>query len=419
MNSDIPVNSPFNLFRTFLWNENQIESKREEFAKQNKDLAKIARLENIEFAMNMDDGQEDIDLNILPPNHFKCKQFYQNLGDISVDYILEKYVVLSYLYNDDFLRHLSFGVKYFDQTIFRDLFKDMSHSEILQRISEINKKYKDLFDKLHNWEITRIMKLDYVGHRRDTYTINYSRSANQFMKDERPTKYLHSVFDENEQLMSIFFHYCKQIEKVAYDDFNKDLIDYSIINDIKKFLKGQFTIRNIQSFKFYFIKINADEGLLNLPQSFKEHKNVLVSRILQNITDKYIYLKANKDYVKGSLLSQNNIDDFEWEEENDKKIWEKYSQQKLSSRELAKLSLLRKSLTIDFEKQTKKFVNYQEQAVKHNFMFNNETKKMITDEKEIEKKMIEAFDSDKFDPLDVLEFDIDYGELLIRKIFEW
>jgi hypothetical protein len=262
------------VFRSYLISEEEINQKINEFQQNNEDLSKIFRLENPELAEDTDESHKSIKKMILPPWYEKSKLCFENLDKSTADEILEKYVILSYLVDDTFLKHLKFEVNYFEKTIFKDFFKDISNEEILQKIEKIDKKYKKLFDKLQNWEMQRILRLPYVGHRADSKKIDFKKKAHEFLLDKRKVKYLHSVLDEEKQVMTLFKLYYKEIEKMVFAEFSDNKIHYSTLMDFQQFSEGKFTTKNVSTFKRYFIKVNAQHGLMNLPSSFKNSRNI-------------------------------------------------------------------------------------------------------------------------------------------------
>ena len=243
--SDVHIVSPFDVFRSFLLSEDEIQEKIFEFQKGNADLAKISRLENPEFAENSSESQDSIKKMILPPSYEKTKRAFDQIENLDVDEILEKYVILSYLVDDTFINKLKFDIPYFKRTIFRKFFEDYSCQDILKKISEIDKKYKELFDKLHNWEMQRMLKLPFVGHRKDNKKINFSQKANEFLVDPKKVKYLHSVLDEEKQTMTLFKIYYKEIEKQIFNEYSNKRIPFKTLQDFQNFSEGKFTVRNV------------------------------------------------------------------------------------------------------------------------------------------------------------------------------
>jgi hypothetical protein len=88
--------------------------------------------------------------------------------------------------------------------------------------------------------------------------------------------------------------------------------------------------------------------------SFNHRLIIVVSKILQDLTNKYIDLKRN-------LKQELSFDDFEgnafnWENENDAQIWDFYENNKLTAQELFLLSQTKGYMAFDMEKKTKKLL---------------------------------------------------------------
>ena len=371
--SDTHIVSPFDVFRSFLLTEDEIAAKAELFRERNEDMAKIFRLENPELAEDDAEARRLIRKYILPPWHAKSKAGFDRLGQSSLDEILEKYIVLGYLVDDTFMDKLKFDVAYFEHTVFRDFFEGLGCEDILRRIESLGAKYKKLFDKLHNWEIQRMLKLSFVGHRSDSKSIDFSRKAHEFLYDERPVQYLHSVLDEEKQMQTLFKLYYQEIQRLIFDEYKAGKIQFLTLLDFQKFSEGKFTAQNVSTFKRYFIRVNAQHGFMNLPSSFAGTRNIYgsqrvteVSKILQDLTNKYLHLKRNP--VNEIEINYFNEDDYAWEDPNDQKIWDFFEKDRLSAQELFLLTQTKGYMTFDLEKGTRKLIGLRDKFPEHGRM---------------------------------------------------
>jgi hypothetical protein len=120
----------------------------------------------------------------------------------------------------------------------------------------------------------RILKLSYVGHRKDSKKIDFNQKANEFLVDQRKVKYLHSVLDEEKQTETLFKYYYKEVERLIHKDYEEKKINFARLMEFQNFSEGKFTPNNVNTFKKYFIKVNATTGLMNLPKSFETSRNI-------------------------------------------------------------------------------------------------------------------------------------------------
>lgn len=104
-------------------------------------------------------GKMSFEKLFLPYDFAVSMENYKNLSVESVDEILEKYTVLKYLVSDGPMKYLDNRVDYFDNTIFAQLIRSKykSHEQLMEKLEELDRPYKKLFNDFHNAEIHKIL----------------------------------------------------------------------------------------------------------------------------------------------------------------------------------------------------------------------------------------------------------------------
>jgi len=95
---------------------------------------------------------------------------YENIGNLNPEEVMEKFVILNHLIDNEMRLFLIEGQNPFANTIFAELFKDLSHDQLFGLYMSINMKYSMVLHDLQNSEINRITTYTDVAGRRKLHT---------------------------------------------------------------------------------------------------------------------------------------------------------------------------------------------------------------------------------------------------------
>ena len=102
----------------------------------------------------------------------KERQLYENIGNLNPEEVMEKFVIVNQLIDNEMRMFLNHGQNPFELTIFADLFKDYSTQDLYNLYMRINGKYSMVLHHLQNTEIQRIATYTETAGRRKQIPCN-------------------------------------------------------------------------------------------------------------------------------------------------------------------------------------------------------------------------------------------------------
>lgn len=104
----------------------------------------------------------------------KEKPLYENINNLNPEHVLEKFVILNQLIDNEMRMFLQARQNPLEITIFNELFKSYEQEEILRMFMTINHKYALELHRLQNSEIRRIANHDVSAGRQKLVTCIFS-----------------------------------------------------------------------------------------------------------------------------------------------------------------------------------------------------------------------------------------------------
>lgn len=218
----------------------------------------------------------------FPFYYAHSKTLFNELSHEQVDQILEKYVILSYLVNRDFLKYFSFNISYFEQTIFGKIItqKYPKREQIVKKYMEIHRKYKAHFDEFHNKEIDRIL-LFQADHLRSNFSQDFLQISQKLLTSTQKPAFIHSIIQQKEQLELMIYFIFKKIEKDLLKKIDSNKVEFINLVRFRQFLEGNVIPDNVQIAKKLFIEANNELEFFYLSNEFLDQKHLVAKAMFR------------------------------------------------------------------------------------------------------------------------------------------
>jgi len=287
------------IFRTYLKDENKSKS----------------HTSNVEESWKNDADRDKIrEILALSKSHFnfqKERDLYENIKHLNPREVMEKFVILNHMVDNEQRMYLMADQNPFSITIFAQLFKKYSQDELMSLYMDLNAKYSMEFHRFQNSEIKRIA----------TYTNQAGRSKlhkydDEIKKiDQRREKYGYQFqvgISQKIKEITIANNLIKeQILRNIKLRSDSGISQTSTLLHLKNIEKGHFTKHNREVYKELIVEANSQLQLLKLPNEYKKYIGSIKEATIKNLEastqkslDEIVTDLANK---RNPFLEEGNV----------------------------------------------------------------------------------------------------------------
>lgn len=271
-----------NIFRSYLLSEIQLSELRSNFEN---------RLNDLKYLTGKFSDSVSFEKLYLPNDFIRAKNSYEELEKVSAEDIIEKYIILSYLYSNTFLFNIEEN-NYFSQTIFSRILQKRfkTATEIVEFIKTRRGRYRTAFRNFLDRETERLVLFPVATHEsnkspNDSFTNKFLTLLTDVWEHPREIKYVSCQFQaENQQsiMLGLIF---EKVEKMLMEKLYADRRNLTMLLEYKQFLDGHITLSNLNIIKGFFVKANEELGFFKLPFDFKTQKNIQISALFEEFVN--------------------------------------------------------------------------------------------------------------------------------------
>lgn len=319
-----------NLFRSYLKDDAEIES----LIEQNMKLSAYYTRQ-YEETTNWNFVEDAVRRKTLPVDHdLSCELYERMPNDMTAEEIMEKFAILGYLVENDYMGYLNYDTNIWDYTIFSDLLKKKfgdgqdSLDSYLEAYYQAEARYRQDFDQGYNKTIERIVfyhqnRIDdkddesflnkdnkFYDHslplatRRHNEKIEYY--ANEVMALEKGTINVDPLSSIKEAQLQREV-YASKINHNVNSKLASGQSQYHVFKAIKNFTSNEYDYHDLLTLREQIIEANSQLQLQKFPKNWLDDLQMLIWYHKKNEMLKREALKKNPhfQYAQDELLMIN------------------------------------------------------------------------------------------------------------------
>lgn len=256
--------------------------------------------------------EEAVRRKTLPNDHDLGCELYKQIDLMPMDEVLEKFAILSYILDNDWLGYINHGVNIWEHTIFDEYFRKKYGANYFEPVTSLflqqEGKYRTQFNGLSNKFIENILSYqkdihldknpdalhnqedkkfdDSLGIMSQQYA-KKMKYLNETVRENKNSEILAdpmTAYKENSLLKQI---YSNRQEQNINQKMSMGINQIHVIQSLQRFAEGKYSYEDLQTIRDQIIEVNSQLQLIKLPKTFMKDLKVMIFYHKKNEQLKY------------------------------------------------------------------------------------------------------------------------------------